>query len=55
VLRRRPGDTIRLRPRGPDTYVGAIGTVTFLRNAAGAVVGLSLRQERVWDLRFERR
>jgi len=55
VLKRRPGDTLRLGPRGRDAFQSAIGRVTFLRNAAGAVVGLSVRQDRVWDLRFERR
>lgn len=52
VLRRRPGAIITLRPAGKDTFRGSIGTVTFRRNAAGAIDGLSIKQDRVWDLRF---
>ena len=55
VLRRRPGTLIELEPVGTDAFRGSIGTVTFRRNAAGAVEALSIRQDRVWDLRFERR
>lgn len=55
VLRRRPDTVVRLTPVAADVFRGSIGTVTFRRNAAGAVEALSLRQERVWDLRFERR
>jgi CubicO group peptidase (beta-lactamase class C family) len=52
VLRRRPGILIELEPIGKDTFRGQIGTVTFRRNASGAVEALSIKQERVWDLRF---
>jgi CubicO group peptidase (beta-lactamase class C family) len=55
VLRRRPATTIRLEPVTQDVFRGSIGTVTFRRNAAGRVEALSIRQDRVWDLRFERR
>ena len=54
VLKRRPDTTIALEPIGPDTFRGSIGNVTFRRNAAGAVEALSIRQDRVWDLRFVR-
>jgi hypothetical protein len=54
VLKRRPDATIALRPIGPDTFQGSVGRVTFLRSASGAVTGLSIRQDRVWDLRFAR-
>ena len=54
VLKRRPDTTIALRPVGKDTFDGAIGRVTFLRNNSGSVHALSVRQDRVWDLRFER-
>jgi hypothetical protein len=43
-----------LRPTGKDTFEGSIGRVTFLRSSSGSVNGLSIRQERVWDLRFAR-
>lgn len=55
VLRRRPDTVVRLTPVAADVFRGSIGTVTFRRNAAGAVAAFSLRQDRVWDLRFERR
>ena len=54
-LRRRPDTVINLIAIGPDTFRGSIGTVTFLRNASGAVDGLSINQDRVWDLRFTRK
>ena len=55
VLKRRPDAAIALRPIGKDTFQGSIGRVTFLRNAAGAINGFSIRQDRVWDLGFARR
>jgi CubicO group peptidase (beta-lactamase class C family) len=54
VLRRRPGMLIELELVGKDTFRGQIGTVTFHRNSAGAVDSLSIKQDRVWDLRFAR-
>ena len=55
VLKRRPDTVIKLAATGPDKFRGSIGNVTFARNAAGAVNGLSINQDRVWDLRFVRR
>lgn len=52
VLKRRPDGVIKLTAIGPDKFRGSIGTVTFIRNASGAVEALSLNQDRVWDLRF---
>ena len=54
VLRRRPGTTIRLNATAKDTFRGQIGIVTFRRNSSGTVEGLSIKQDRVWDLRFGR-
>ena len=55
VLRRRPGVLIELEQTGKDAFRGQqLGTVTFRRNASGAVEGLSIKQDRVWDLRFVR-
>ena len=51
-MRRRPDTVIRLTPLARDKFRGSIGTVTFLRNASGAVEALSVNQERVWDLKF---
>lgn len=55
VLRRRPDTRLTLRPTVDDTFnAGAgIGTITFLRDGSG-VTGLSVRQDRVFDLRFRR-
>jgi len=54
VLRRRPGTLIDLEFVSSDTFRGSIGTVSFRRNAAGRVESLSIKQDRVWDLRFAR-
>jgi CubicO group peptidase (beta-lactamase class C family) len=55
VLKRRPDTVMRMVAIGPDKFRSPIGTVTFLRNASGAVEALSVNQERVWDLRFAKR
>jgi CubicO group peptidase (beta-lactamase class C family) len=55
VLKRRPDAVIKLTAIGPDKFRGSIGTVTFVRNGAGSVDGLSVNQDRVWDLRFSRK
>lgn len=53
VLQRRPDTVISLRPHSRDRFdAGAgLGLVTFRRDN-GRVVGLSITQDRVWDLRF---
>jgi hypothetical protein len=55
VLRRRPDAVIKLTAIGADKFRGSIGTVTFMRNASGAVDSLSVNQQRVWDLRFTKK
>ncbi len=54
VLLRRPAQRTPLRATGPDTFQGAGGEVVFVRDAEGRVTHLSVRQARVWDLRFAR-
>jgi CubicO group peptidase (beta-lactamase class C family) len=54
VAKRRPDTVIRLTPVYADAFTGSIGTVVFRRDGAGRVQGLSVSQDRVWDLRFER-
>lgn len=54
VLRRRPGTLIELEAIGKDVFRGSIGTITFHRDSRGAVRELSVKQDRVWDLRFAR-
>lgn len=53
TLRRRPDTLISLRSHSRDRFdAGAgLGLVTF-RRENGRVVGLSVTQDRVWDLRF---
>ena len=55
VLRRRPDTVIKLTAIGPDKFRGSIGTVTFMRDASGAVASLRVNQDRVWDLRFAKK
>jgi CubicO group peptidase (beta-lactamase class C family) len=56
VLKQRPDRVLRLRPIDKDVFTTAnLGTVTFRRAADGRVTELSVRQDRVWDLRFQRR
>lgn len=55
VLKRRPDTTIALTATSRDSFRGSIGTVTFHRDSAGKVTELSIKQDRVWDLRFQRR
>jgi CubicO group peptidase (beta-lactamase class C family) len=52
VLKRRPDTAIRLTPLYRDAFSGSIGTVIFRR---GKSVELSVVQDRVWDLRMQRR
>jgi CubicO group peptidase (beta-lactamase class C family) len=54
VLQRRPGTLIELNLVGKDTFSGQIGTITFHRSASGTVESFSIKQDRVWDLRFAR-
>ncbi len=54
VLKRRPDTTITLTATEKDVFRGSIGTVTFRRDASGKINALSVKQERVWDLRFGR-
>jgi CubicO group peptidase (beta-lactamase class C family) len=54
VIKRRPDTTIALTAIDKDTFRGSIGTVTFRRDAGGTVNAFSIKQDRVWDLRFSR-
>jgi CubicO group peptidase (beta-lactamase class C family) len=55
VLKRRPDAVIALTALDRDTFRGSLGTITFRRDASGKVNELSVKQDRVWDLRFHRR
>ncbi|HXG86752.1 MAG TPA: serine hydrolase domain-containing protein [Vicinamibacterales bacterium] len=54
VLKRRPDTVVTLTPVATDAFRGLIGEVTFRRDANGKVEALSIKQDRVWDLRFTR-
>jgi CubicO group peptidase (beta-lactamase class C family) len=54
VLIRRPGTRIALTPVYPDAFDGSLGRIRFLRDASGKITELSVRQDRVWDLRFRK-
>jgi CubicO group peptidase (beta-lactamase class C family) len=56
IARRRPATRITLSPTEKDVFgAGAgLGTVRFIRDATGRVTQLSVRQDRVFDLRFDR-
>jgi len=55
VLKRRPDTVLRMRPVEKDVFsVSTLGTVTFRRAADGRVTELSVKLDRVWDLRFQR-
>jgi CubicO group peptidase (beta-lactamase class C family) len=56
VAFRKPNAEIALIATAPDKFRGAtLGAITFRRDASGRVNGFSVTQDRVWDLRFERR
>jgi CubicO group peptidase (beta-lactamase class C family) len=55
VVKRQPDTVLRMRPVEKDVFVvPPLGTLTFRRSAGGAVTELSVKQDRVWDLRFRR-
>jgi CubicO group peptidase (beta-lactamase class C family) len=51
---KRPERAVTLTPVFPDGFQSAAGWVIVRRDASGRVIGLSVNQERVWDLRFTR-
>jgi CubicO group peptidase (beta-lactamase class C family) len=54
-LRRRPDARFPLNPVAADEFSGAgFQSIRFLRDASGRVSQLSVRQDRVFDLRFNR-
>jgi hypothetical protein len=55
VLRRRPDTRIQLTPVYADAFDGSLGRIRFVRDASGRVTELSVRQDRVWDMRFLKR
>jgi CubicO group peptidase (beta-lactamase class C family) len=54
TIRRTP-QSIALTPVYNDAFCTRIGFIVFERDSAGRVTGLTLTEERVWNLRFTRR
>jgi CubicO group peptidase (beta-lactamase class C family) len=55
VLKRRPDTVLRMRPVEKDVFaVPTLGSITFHRSADNRVTELSVKLDRVWDLRFQR-
>jgi CubicO group peptidase (beta-lactamase class C family) len=54
TLRIGGGEAMVLTPTFQDAFRSGEGSILFRRDAAGKVVGLSVGDDRVWDLRFER-
>jgi hypothetical protein len=55
VIRRRPASVMPLTATYRDAFSSGIGSVRFLRDAAGRVTEMSIGEGRVWDLRLKRR
>jgi CubicO group peptidase (beta-lactamase class C family) len=54
VMHRRPDAVIPLTPTYRDGFNSSLGSVRFIRNAAGRVSEMSIGAVRVWDLRLKR-
>ena len=54
AINRGPAGAITLTPVFPDGFSSGPNWVLVRRDTAGRVIGLSVNQERVWDLRFDR-
>jgi hypothetical protein len=57
VLKRRPDTTLILTPLYAGTFSagGGLGTVVFNGDGHGRMTQLRIVQDRVWDMRFQRR
>ena len=54
MVKREPATPMPLTPVFPDGFSSAGGWIIVRRDASGRVIGFSVNQERVWDLRFVR-
>ena len=55
VLKRRPDSVIRLTPVYADAFQSSLGFIRFRRSLGGQIVGLSVTQDRVWEMMFAKR
>ncbi len=53
-IHQRPDLIYSLRPTYHDGFDSKLGSVRFLRDHRGQIIGLSLGDSRMWDLRFRR-
>ena len=55
VMKQRPDKTIPLTPIYKDAFAAPpLGMVIFRRDGTGRVTGLTVSQDRVWDMRVSR-
>lgn len=54
MLRRRPDTSMPLTPVSLDLFEGSLGLIRFIRGGNGGITQLSVRQDRVYDMRFDR-
>ena len=54
MMAQRPDIVYPLTPLYADAFDSELGTIIFRRDAGGMVTALSVVQDRVWDLRFQR-
>ncbi len=55
VVRRIPDTRLELTPVYADAFDGGPGRIRFIRDSSGRITELSIRQARVWDMRFVKR
>lgn len=51
---RRPAARMTLTPSAEETFTSPLGRIRFISNERGEVVQLSVQQDRVFDMRFDR-
>jgi len=55
VIHRRPDTRIALTPTYRDAFSSSLGSVRFIRNGSGRITEMSIGEQRVWDLRLQRK
>jgi CubicO group peptidase (beta-lactamase class C family) len=54
VMRRRPDFSTPLTPSWADAFASSLGWVIFSRDQSGRIVGMSINQDRAWNVHFTR-
>ncbi len=55
VIHRRPDTRIALTPTYRDAFSSSLGSVRFIRNGQGRITEMSIGEQRVWDLRLQKK